>query len=203
VREGVDGSGKTTQARLLAEWYRERGMPVCFTREPGGTALGERLRSIILDPAVPCEPRAELLMIEAARAQHVAEVIAPALRTGVTVISDRFSLSSLAYQGFGRGLALAEIMAADRVATGEVQPSLTLVINVSLDTALARIGERQDRFEGEGRTFLQRVVDGYLRLATADPRVLLVDGNASVEAVQRCVREAVYRLDAVKMEEAL
>ena len=188
VLEGIDGSGKSTQARLLAEWLRASGRTVTLTREPGGTPLGERLRAIILDRAIDCAPRAELLMILAARAQHVAEVILPALQAGAMVVSDRFSLSSLAYQGYGRGLPLDEIRAADAAATGGVRPDLTLVIDVPLETVLARVGERADRFEGEGREFLQRVISGYRRLAAEDPTVRLIDGTVTVEAVQQAIR---------------
>lgn len=187
--EGVDRSGKTTQAELLAEWLRERGRTVVLTREPGGTSLGERLRSIILDRSIDCAPRAELLLILAARAQHVAEVIQPALQAGASVITDRFSLSSLAYQGFGRGLPLEEIRAADAAATGGLRPDLTVVVNVALETVMARVGERVDRFEGEGRDFLERVITGYRRLAVNEPATRLIDGTGTVEAMQRVIRE--------------
>jgi dTMP kinase len=188
VLEGVDGSGKSTQAHLLAEWYRAAGQPVLLTREPGGTALAERLRGLILDPAIACASRAELMMILAARAQHVAEVIAPAVQGGVTVISDRFSLSTLAYQGYGRGLPLDELRYADAVATGGCCPTLTVVLDIPLDTAFARIGERQDRFEGEGRAFLQRVVEGYRTLGAQEPHVRIIDGAGPVDAVQQAIR---------------
>jgi dTMP kinase len=190
VVEGVDGSGKSTQAALLAAWLQAAGRRVVLTREPGGTALGERLRETILHGTVACAPRAELLLIQAARAQHVEEVIAPALRDGVTVVSDRFTPSSLAYQGFGRGVPLEEIRAVNAVATQGVTPDLTLIIDVPLEAALARIGARQDRFEGEGRAFLQRVVDGYRTLAN-EPRTVTVDGTGAVDAVQAAVRRAV------------
>jgi dTMP kinase len=186
--EGVDKSGKSTQAELLADWLRTRGRSVILTREPGGTPLGERLREIILDRSIDCAPRTELLLILAARAQHVAEVIEPALRAGTTVITDRFSLSSLAYQGFGRGLPLDEIRAADAVATGGMCPDLTLLVDVPLETVLARVGERADRFEGEGREFLQRIISGYRRLAAEDEAVRLIDGTGTVEAVQQTIR---------------
>jgi dTMP kinase len=187
----VDGSGKTTQAHLLATWYRAQGFTVVETREPGGTSLGEQLRAVILDATVPCAPRAELLMILAARAQHVAEVIAPALAAGQIVVCDRFTPSSLAYQGGGRGLPEGDILAADAAATGGLAPDLTILTDVSLEAALARIGARADRFEGEGRAFLQRVIDHYRAQAAGNPRMVAVDGTASVEDVHRAIVAAV------------
>jgi dTMP kinase len=192
--EGIDGSGKSTQAQLLADWLRELGSTVVLTREPGGTALAEQLRHILLDPAVRCSSRAELLMMLAARAEHVAEIIAPALQTGTTVVSDRFSLSSLAYQGLGRGIPLAEIYAADAVATAGVRPTLTIVVDIPLDLALQRVGEKRDRFEGEGREFWQRVIDGYRQLAAQEASVRVVDGARTIAEVQATIRQEIQPL---------
>lgn len=189
VIEGVDGCGKSTQVQLFTEWLHSIGVAVRVTREPGGTALAERLRPLILDAAIPCSPRAELLMLLAARAQHVEEVIVPSLAQGVVVVSDRFSLSSLAYQGFGRGLPLDEIRMANAVATAGVLTTQTILLDVPLPDVLQRIGERDDRFEGEGRHFLQRVIDGYRTLAAEDRSVRRIDGRASVDEVQRCIRQ--------------
>jgi len=183
----VDGSGKSTQAQLLADWYRAHGMDVMLTREPGGTALGERLRAIVLDPAITCADRAELMLMLAARAQHVAACIRPALAAGQVVITDRFSLSSLAYQGYGRGLPLEEIRAADAVATGGLRPDLTLVIDVPLETALERLGAARDRIEGEGAAFLRRVIAGYHALAHSDATIRLVDGRPAAAAIHRAI----------------
>ncbi|MHB9026059.1 MAG: dTMP kinase [Armatimonadota bacterium] len=194
VLEGVDGSGKSTQARLLAEWLQGQGRPTVLTYEPGGTALGEQLRAILLSSSVACAPRAELLMMLAARAQHVSEVIRPALQEGKVVISDRFSLSSLAYQGFGRGIPLDEIREADAVARGGLEPDRTLLLDLSLDDALARIGERQDRFEGEGRAFLQRIVEGYRLLAAGDQTIARIEGAEPVAVVQAQLRQIIETL---------
>ena len=188
--EGVDGSGKSTQARLLAEWCQARQLPVVLTREPGGTRLGERLRTLIIDAELTCGPRAELLMIEAARAQHVSEVISPALASGALVISDRFSLSTLAYQGFGRGLPLIEIRTADLLATSGCRPDLTLLIDVPVETVMSRLGAKRDRFEGEGEKFLQRVIGGYRQLSSEDPTVRIINGSGTIEQVQLAMRKA-------------
>ncbi len=185
--EGVDGSGKSSQAELLAAWYRARGARVLLTREPGGTPLGEHLRSSLLDPAMICSDRAELLMMLAARAQHVAERIRPALAEGQVVITDRFSLSSLAYQGYGRGLPLEEIRAADAVARAGLWPHLTLVIDVPLDTALERLGPQRDRIEGEGVAFLGRVIEGYRELARTDATIRLCDGRPPMAEIHRAI----------------
>lgn len=198
VLEGIDGSGKSTQARLLAEWYRDACGETLLTREPGGTSLGESLRALILNPDVACATRAELMLILAARAQLVAETIRPALAAGVTVISDRFSPSSLAFQGGGRGLPLAEIRAADAVARGGLWPNLILLIDVPLEVALdrllARADRRADRFEGEGRAFQERVRHTYLALAETDPTIRIIDGTGSIEEIQATVRQAVRDL---------
>lgn len=194
VIEGVDGSGKSTQAQLLAQWIRDDGREVLLTREPGGTALAEHLRGVILDPSIACSARAELLLLLAARAQHVAELIKPALADGAVVIADRFSLSSLAYQGYGRELPLTEIRAADAVARAGIAPTHTFLLDVPLALALSRIGERRDRFEGEGRGFLQRVIDGYHALALTDPAITTIDGTADMDEVQQALRAAVRPL---------
>jgi dTMP kinase len=190
----VDGSGKSTQAQLLSQWVREAGFPVLVTREPGGTALAEKLRPLILDPTIPCSDRAELFLLLAARAQHVREVIAPALASGVIVISDRFSLSSLAYQGYGRGLPLADICSADAIARSGITPDHTFVLDVPLSLALSRIGARADRFEGEGQDFLQRVIDGYHALAKSATAITLIDGTATIDEIQHTLRQAVQPL---------
>ncbi len=189
VLEGIDGCGKSTQVQLLGEWLRGAGYAVTLTREPGGTALAERLRALILDQTITCSPRAELLMLLAARAQHVAEVIAPALDAGGVVICDRFTLSSLAYQGAGRGLPEDEILAANATATGGVMPDLTIVLDVPLEVTMGRIGERQDRFEGEGAKFLTRVLAAYD--AATGPTVTHISGSGTVTEVQATIRREI------------
>ncbi|MGB1196166.1 MAG: dTMP kinase [Synechococcus sp.] len=173
VLEGIDGCGKTTQLRQLAEWLPDSGlMPegatLHLTREPGGTPLGRALRELLLHPpdeAAPC-PEAELLMYAADRAQHVQRRILPALACGDWVLSDRFSGSTLAYQGDGRGLDRALILALERIATAGLVPDVTLWLDLSLEASMARREERaEDRIEAEGQAFLARVADGFRQLA--------------------------------------
>ena len=177
--EGGDASGKTTQARRVAT-----RLGAVFTREPGGTVLGETLRSLVLDPAGAIDLRAEALMIAAARAQHTAEVIRPALAEGHDVVTDRFTASSLAYQGYGSGLDVAAVGALSAFATGGLEPSLTVLIDVPVSLALERLAGEPDRFEREDTAFHDRVRAGYLELAAADPtRWRVVDGSSDVDAV--------------------
>lgn len=187
--EGVEGSGKSTQTRLLAEWLAARDIPHVVTREPGGTDVGERARRILLE-ADAVEPRAELLLMLAARAALVEAVVRPALEAGAVVVTDRWALSTLAYQGHGRGLPLSEVAAMNAFATGGLAPDLTVVLDVDLEVGVARLAERggeADRFEREGRVFHERVAGGYHALVTSEPGVVAVDGGDSPAAVHAAV----------------
>ena len=186
--EGADGTGKSTQARLLAE-----RLGALFTREPGGTPLGERIRALVLDPSGdPPVDRAEALLMAAARAQHVAEVVEPALAAGRDVVSDRYVASSVAYQGHGRGLGAEAVMAVNRFATDDLQPDLVVLILVDAPVAVRRLGDHLDRIEQAGDAFQTAVVAAYSEMAIADPdRWLVVDGNGTVEEVAARVTAAV------------
>jgi dTMP kinase len=169
-----------------------------LTREPGATDLGVRLRELLLDPATgDVDSRAEALLMAADRAQHVAEVVRPALAAGRHVVTDRFAGSSLAYQGFGRGLPLDEVERLSRWATAGVWPDLVVLVDVPVEVAATRLGPDLDRFERAGPGFHQRVREGFLELAATDPqRWVVVDGTPAVEVVGAAVREAVrQRLD--------
>jgi dTMP kinase len=181
--EGIDGSGKTTQAGRLVEWLREQGHPVTATREPGGTKVGARLREILLAPANAITPEAELFLYLSDRALHVAEVLRPALAEGRIVVCERHADSTLAYQGFGRGMEVALLRSLSAIATGGLAPDLTLVLD--MPPAKARLdAARLDRLESEGAEFLERVAKGFHQLAEAEPeRVRLVDAMGEVEAV--------------------
>lgn len=173
VLEGIDGSGKTTQLEALAAWLPTSGLlpegaTVLCSREPGGTALGQALRQLLLHPpdgSAPC-PSAELLLYAADRAQHVETVIRPALAAGEWVLSDRFTGSTAAYQGDGRGLPALRIAELERIATGGLAPDLTLWLDLPLAESLRRRGHRAaDRMEASGEAFLTRVAEGFARLA--------------------------------------
>ncbi|OPF79016.1 dTMP kinase [Streptomyces antioxidans] len=192
--EGGDGSGKSTQVEALAEWIRAKGHEVVVTREPGATAIGKRLRSILLDvSSAGISHRAEALLYAADRAEHVDTVVRPALERGAVVISDRYIDSSVAYQGAGRDLAATEIARISRWATNGLLPHLTVLLDVSPETARERFTEAPDRLESEPAEFHQRVRSGFLALAAADPaRYVVVDAGQLPEAVTSVVR---HRLD--------
>lgn len=185
--EGGEGCGKSTQARRLADH-----LEALLTREPGGTPAGERLRDIVLDPATgELDFRAEVLLIAAARADHVAQVIRPALAAGQDVVCDRYVASSLAYQGHGRGLPVDEVALVNDWGTGGLRPDLTILIDVPEEVAAERMGTDLDRLEAVGDGFHQRVADGYRTLAADDPSWVVVDGSGGVEDVFALVLAAV------------
>jgi dTMP kinase len=190
--EGIEGCGKTTQARRLA---RALGESALLTQEPGGTELGRAIRGLLLEVTRgSMSPEAEVLLFFADRAQHVAEVVRPALAAGRVVISDRYTDSSMAYQGYGRGIDLELIRTVARAATGGLAPELTLFIDVPVEVGLERVGKRgrHDRLEAEVREFHDRVRDGYRRLAAEEPaRWVAIDGLADEAAVEKAVNAAV------------
>jgi dTMP kinase len=184
--EGIDGSGKTTQAKLLAEAL---GAETLLVREPGGTQAGERIRQVLKDPSLELDPLAELLLFCAARAELVGEVLVSAREQGRDVVCDRFSDSSVAYQGVARGLGADRVEEICDLATGGVWPDLTLLLRMEPDRAAERIGRRKaDRFEGEGIELQRRVAEGYDEVARRHPdRVRVIDAGGDREAVHRAV----------------
>jgi dTMP kinase len=186
VIEGGDATGKSTQVARLVERLRETGREVVATFEPGATMLGARLRTVLLDDDAPVDPVAEALLMAADRAQHVAEVLQPALARGAWVVSDRFVPSSLAYQGVGRGLGVAEIEQLNALATGGIAPDLVVVLDLSLDAAKGRMGATRDRLEGEDDAFALAVHEAYRDLAEVRGWDV-VDADAPPEAVADAV----------------
>jgi dTMP kinase len=199
--EGPDGSGKTTAARHLAEWLRERGPEVILTGEPGGTPLGEEVRRLLLhlrDVSDALDPRADALLFAAARAQHTAQLIRPALERGAWVVCARYADSSLAYQGAGYGNDMAELRRLQAFATYGTTPDLTILLDVPVEIGLARTRRRAEwnRFEDtEEVAFFEQVRAGYLRLAAEEPdRIRVVDGSVTVADADARIRELVEPL---------
>jgi dTMP kinase len=190
VLEGGDGSGKSTQVPLLAGWLRGRGLDVVETREPGGTPLGQMLRTLVLDGDTPVDARAEALMMAADRAEHVSDVIRPALERGAWVVSDRHVPSSLVYQGVVRGLGVIEIAEVSAWATAGVVPDLVIVLDVTDEVAAQRRPSDTDRMEREGVEFHSEVRAAYRDLAV-ERGWCVVDGSGTPESVAARVAETV------------
>lgn len=186
VFEGGEGSGKSTQARLLAEH-----LDALLTREPGGSPAGAAIRRLLLDPASDLEPRAEALLMAADRAQHVATVVRPALDAGVDVVCDRYAYSSIAYQGHGRGLPTDEVERLSDWAAVGLWPDVVVLLTVGSAVAAKRLDRELDRFEREDAGFHRRVAEGFAELAAADPaRWVVVDGDGTIAEVAARVRAA-------------
>jgi dTMP kinase len=201
--EGVEGSGKTTQIQMLSERLEARAVDHLLTREPGGTPIGNQVRKVVLNPAyAEMTPACELLLYAAARAQHIAQVIGPALAEGRIVLCDRFTDATLAYQGYGRGLSLDLIRSLHELEVLALRPNLTLIFDIDSRAALTRARSRdggasreEARFEQEDVAFHDRVRQGYLDLVQWDPgRYVVLDASGSVEEVHRRVLEGVTRL---------
>lgn len=194
--EGPEGSGKSTQIRLLAEYLRGRNFSVEVMREPGGTAIGDQIRHVLHDTAnTAMSPTAEVLLYSASRAQLVAERIRPALAAGRVVLCDRYADSTMAYQGYGRGLDLGMLAALTEIATGGLMPDLTLLLDLDVSDGLSRRrvrGEEMNRLDLEAVAFHERVREGYSRLASADPgRWVRIAADRSVQVVAMDVRATV------------
>jgi dTMP kinase len=196
VFEGVEGSGKTTQLRALEDWLQTAGMkqakPVVVTREPGGTSLGLGLRQLLLEGVSPIQDRAELLLYAADRAQHVEELLKPELARGAIILCDRYTDSTIAYQGYGRGLSLDLIAQLNQIATQGLQAEVTLWLDVDAEIGLARarLRGRADRIEQADLAFHQRVQQGFCQLATDYPqRIVRIDAQQSEEEVHLAILE--------------
>ena len=185
--DGIDGSGKSTHLATIKNWFEQHQLPVVFTREPGGTAIGEALRDILLNPATQASLRTETLLMFAARQQHLEDVILPALQQGISVVSDRFSDATFAYQGGGRGVPNADIEQLENWVQGNLRPDLTLILDVPLEVSMERINRsrEKDRFEQEQSDFFTRVRAAYLQRAHAQPqRYAVINSNRDLAEVQ-------------------
>jgi dTMP kinase len=202
--EGLDGSGKTTQIKRLAAWMQKRGLDPVITRQPGGTATGDRIRALLLDSdSTPLAPMTEMALMFADRAQAIAEVIEPALAAGRIILCDRFTDSTEAYQGGGRQLGSERVLDLHRLVCGNLQPDLTLLLLPSLESSLARArhrnerttaqtGQDENRFEQEHAEFFKRVWGKYREIAKREPnRVVLIEGNLGIDEVHEQIVEAV------------
>jgi dTMP kinase len=190
--DGVDGVGKSTQIRLFADWLTERGYEVVTCVDPGSTPLGRRVRELLLDPdEVPIGRRAEMLLFMAARAQLVDEVIAPALAASRIVLSDRYLLSNVVYQGHAGGLDVDALWQVGEVATRGIRPRLTFLLDMDHQRASGRLNRPRDRMEQQGDDFQQRLRDGFLEEARRCPQeIVVINAADSVEAVQQAIRSA-------------
>ena len=185
--DGIDGSGKSTHLATIKNWFEQQQLPVLFTREPGGTAIGEALREILLNPATQASLRTETLLMFAARQQHLEEVILPALQQGISVVSDRFTDATFAYQGGGRGVPFADIETLENWVQGSLRSDLTLILDVPLEVSMERINRsrEKDRFEQEQADFFTRVRAVYLQRAQAAPQhYAIIDSNRELAEVQ-------------------
>lgn len=195
--EGIEGTGKSTQTRILADAIRESGREVVQTVEPGGTDISRAIRGLLLDVNHGAmDAMTELLLYAAARRQHMAEVILPALERGAVVVTDRFSDSTVAYQGYARGLDMALIRKLDEMVTGGLKPHLTLLLDLDVEVGLRRNkgANKVDRLELEDVAFHRRVREGFHAIAKAEPaRVKMIDASGSLDDVSRAIRESVAK----------
>ena len=192
--EGGDGCGKTTQIKLLDEYLRAKGYKTLLTREPGSKGLGVKLREILLNYDGEVSPTCESFLFLADRAQHVDCIIKPALEDGVIVLCDRHTDSTVAYQGYGRGLDLEQIHNLNKIATSGLKPDLTIVLDVDVETSQARVGDEKDRMESAGIEFFERVRNGFLEIAKQEPqRVKVVDATQSIDEIHKQILELVAR----------
>ncbi len=194
--DGIDGVGKSTQMELFCDWLRETGHDVVQCRDPGGTPLGEALRQIILHQhELAICPAAEMLLYMASRAQLVAEVIRPALAAGKTIVSDRFLVSNVAYQGHAGGVEVADVWAVGAVATDGVRPDLTLMLDMPVEQASTRLNRELDRIEARGAEFLNRVRQGFLQEAQQAPsRIAVIDAARDIASIQAEIRGIASRV---------
>lgn len=193
--EGADGCGKTTQLNLLKEYLEKKGYDVILTREPGAKGLGIKIREILLNYDGEVSNRCESFLFLADRAQNIDIIVNPAIKDGKIVLCDRHTDSSVAYQGYGRGLDIEQIKALNNLATGGKTPDLTLVFDVDIETSMKRVGNEKDRMESAGVEFFNRVRNGYLEIAKQEPeRIKVIDSTKSIEDVHNQVLQVIEQI---------
>lgn len=193
--EGADGCGKTTQLELLADYLKEKNKEVIITREPGAKGLGEKIREILLNYDGEVSDRCESFLFLADRAQHIDMIVNPAVEAGKIVLCDRHIDSSVAYQGYGRGLDIEQIDRLNMLATNDRRPDLTLVFDIDVETSMKRVGKEKDRMESAGVEFFNRVRKGYLELAKQEPeRIRVLDATKSIEDIHNEVVKIISEL---------
>ena len=188
--EGMDGCGKTTQLNLLASYLKEKGHDIIITREPGSAGLGEKIREILLNYDGEVSSNAEAFLFLADRAQHIDTLVKPAIEAGKIVLCDRHTDSTIAYQGYGRGVDIGQIKMLNKLATSGLVPDLTFVLDIDVETSALRVGKNKDRMESAGVEFHSRVRDGYLALAKEEPqRVKVINSMDSIENIFSQVKD--------------
>lgn len=193
--EGGDGCGKTTQIDLLDKYLRNKGYKTLITREPGAKGLGTKLREILLNYDGEVSSRCESFLFLADRAQHVDCIIKPALEEGTIVLCDRHADSTVAYQGYGRGVSLDELKHLNSIATSGLKPDLTIVLDVDVETSMSRVGKEKDRMESAGREFFERVRNGFLEIAKQEPeRVKVISSSDTIENIHTKIKELVDKI---------
>lgn len=192
--EGVDGCGKTTQIKLLKEYFEKQGKTVLLTREPGAKGLGVKLREILLNYDGEVSPNCESFLFLADRAQHINTIIKPAVERGEIVLCDRHTDSTVAYQGYGRGVDLDRINMLNDIATSGMKPDLTFIFDIDIETSMSRVGKEKDRMESAGVEFFKRVREGYLNIAKQEPnRVKLLNGSDKIEDIHAQILDIINK----------
>ncbi len=193
--EGIDGCGKTTQMKLLAEYLTNHGYEVVITREPGAKGLGEKIRDILLHYDGEVSSKAESFLFLADRAQHIDKLVNPSVKEGKIVLCDRHTDSTIAYQGYGRGVDIEQLNVLNSLAVGNRVPDLTFVFDIDVETSMSRVGSEMDRMEASGKEFFNKVRQGYLDIAASEPeRVKVIDAKRSVSEISREVVQIVSEM---------
>ena len=193
--EGIDGCGKSTQLNLLSEYFKSKGLEVAITREPGAKGLGEKLREILLNYEGEVSSNCEAFLFLADRAQHIDTLVKPAIEAGKVVLCDRHTDSTVAYQGYGRGVDLRQIKMLNEIATSGLVPDLTFVFDIDVETSQKRVGQTKDRMESAGLEFHNKVKNGYLEIAKQEPdRVKVINSDDSIENIFKKVEQEILKL---------